>query len=88
MARFLGYNVTGGPGAARAIHPSEVIVEGPGTGRAGVVLASGSVGRGWIAYIDLADGERWESRGTDDRPRPAASDAVGLRWSREVPLLD
>jgi ABC-type Fe3+/spermidine/putrescine transport system ATPase subunit len=88
VARFLGYNVTAGPGGARAVHPADVVIGPPGAGRPGRVLGSGSVGRGWVAYVDLADGERWECRGAQELPRPSAGDTVGVRWDREVVLLD
>jgi ABC-type Fe3+/spermidine/putrescine transport system ATPase subunit len=88
VARFLGYNVTLAPEGARAVHPTDVRLEPPGTGRPGRVIASGSIGRGWVAYVDLDDGARWEVRGADDRPRPPAGEAVGVRWGRDVPLLD
>jgi len=88
VARFLGYNVTAGTRGARAVHPSDVRLGASGEGLPGRVLASGSVGRGWVAYVDLSNGERWETRGGEDRPRPPAGEAVTVRWTRDVPLQD
>jgi ABC-type Fe3+/spermidine/putrescine transport system ATPase subunit len=86
VARFLGYNLLGEGTAARAVHPADVLLETSGEGIPGRVLASGSVGRGWVAYVDLPDGARWEARGGEARRRPRAGEPVQVHWSREVPL--
>jgi ABC-type Fe3+/spermidine/putrescine transport system ATPase subunit len=88
VARFLGYNVHEGADGARAVHPADVILEPPGGSLPGQVLAAGSVGRGWVAYVDLAIGARWECRGSEDGTRPKAGDRVSVRWARDVVLLD
>ncbi len=86
VARFLGYNVAATGPEARAVHPADVVLSESGEGRPGRVLAAGSIGRGWVAYIDLTGGERWEVRGGDDRPRPTAGDLVRAHWTRDVLL--
>jgi len=87
VARFLGYNVSNDTDPPTAVHPADVILDAPGTpGVAARVAASGSVGRGWVAYLDLAGGERWECRGDGTRPLPNSGDAASVRWSRAVPL--
>ncbi len=88
VARFLGYNVRRVGEGGVAVHPSDVVLAPAGPSPRGRVVASGSVGRGWVAYLDLEDGDRWEVRGDEGRPRPNPGDAVSLGWDHEVPLAE
>ncbi|MCI4340637.1 MAG: ABC transporter ATP-binding protein [Thermoplasmata archaeon] len=88
VARFLGYNLLRRGSGWAAVHPADVRLAGGPDSRPATVVASGSVGRGWIAYLTLADGERWESRGGADELRPAAGASVSVQWSNEIPLED
>jgi len=88
VARFLGYNVTRGGSGYLAVHPADVRLDSAAGRLGGLVVASGSVGRGWVAYLDTVGGERWEVRGAAEQPRPAAGASVRLGWEREVALQE
>ena len=88
VARFLGYNLLRADRGWIAVHPSDVLIgEGPGA-RTAAVEAVGSVGRGWVAYLTLPGGERWECRGDDGTERPRAGTSISVRWTHEVPVAE
>ncbi|MCI4361494.1 MAG: ABC transporter ATP-binding protein, partial [Thermoplasmata archaeon] len=60
VAQFLGYNLLASVAGPRGVHPGDVLLDPVRDAPIATVVAAGSVGRGWVAYLDLPGGERWE----------------------------
>ena len=85
IARFLGYNVLGGPAAREAVHPDDLEIGTVEGGRlTGVVLAVGTTGRARLYVVRTDRGERLESRAPNAPPGLRPGSRVGLSWSRSV----
>jgi thiamine transport system ATP-binding protein len=85
VARFLGYNIWEAPDGPRAVHPTDVTVGPWGASRPrGEIVATGPVGREFLAFVADDEGHRWEIRGASSLP--AVGSTVGLRIGRSHPL--
>ncbi len=85
VARFLGYNVLGGPSGPVGVLPEhlEVLPASEADGPRYRVAASGRVGEGFLSVLRGDDGRPLEVRS----PGPLeVGSVVRLAWSREVPL--
>jgi thiamine transport system ATP-binding protein len=86
-ARFLGYNVVGGPDARRAVHPNDVEVLGSDDeGIPATVAGTGPVGRDWLTYLTLDEGTPVAARGPSSPAGVREGDRVRVRWRRSVPV--
>jgi ABC-type Fe3+/spermidine/putrescine transport system ATPase subunit len=84
-ARFLGYNVLGGPRGPEAVHPRDLSLEGIGsTGLPLTVVAVGTVGREHLAILRTDSGDRVEARFPEGPGALRPGSRVRASWARSV----